>query len=116
MYACMYCWYWLYGYMFMRLVSCRPWSHNFVLRSVWWWLTTPILTLASSCRYSREVEFLSQREREVRQTNDCFLPANFNKFAESKCYFLGNLVLVVLVVKLPLPTSAEVPGSTPGHG
>ena len=43
-----------------------------------------------------------------------FLPWNFNKFAESKCYFLGNLV--VLLVKLPLTTSAKVPGSTPGYG
>ena len=41
------------------------------------------------------------------------LPANFNKFAESKCYFLGNLVVFM---KLPLTTSAEVSGSTPGHG
>ena len=29
--------------------------------------------------------------------------------------FVGNLILLVLV-KLPLTTSAEVPGSTPGHG
>ena len=42
-----------------------------------------------------------------------FLPANFNKFAESKCYFLWNLV--VPVVKLPLTISAEVPGSIPGY-
>ena len=42
-----------------------------------------------------------------------FLPANFNKFAESKCFFLGN---IALVLKLPLITSAEVPGSTPDHG
>ena len=40
-----------------------------------------------------------------------FLPA---KFAESKCYFRRNLVVLV-VVKLPLTTSAEVPGSTPDH-
>ena len=38
-----------------------------------------------------------------------FLPANFNVFVESNCYFLGSLVLVV---KLTLNTSAEVPGST----
>ena len=37
--------------------------------------------------------------------------------SDSKCYFVGNLaVLPVLVVKLPLTTSAEVPGSNPGHG
>ena len=46
-----------------------------------------------------------------------FLPVNLNKFQESKCYFLGNLVLVaVLVMKLPLTTSADDPSSTPGHG
>ena len=33
-------------------------------------------------------------------------------FAESKCYFLAD---VVLLMKFP-PTSAKVPGSTPGHG
>ena len=43
-----------------------------------------------------------------------FLPPNFNKFTEYKYYFVGNLVLV-LVVKLPLTTSAGVPGSTPGR-
>ena len=37
-----------------------------------------------------------------------FSPENFNKFAESKCYLVGNLVLLV---ELPLTTSAEVPGS-----
>ena len=37
------------------------------------------------------------------------------KFNEFKCYFLGNLA-VVLVMKLPLTTSAEVPGSSPSHG
>ena len=41
------------------------------------------------------------------------LHANFNKFAECKCYFVGNLVLIV---KLPLTTNAKVHDSTPGHG
>ena len=44
-----------------------------------------------------------------------FLLTNFNKFAESKYYFFGHLVLV-LVMKLPLTTSAEAPRPTPGHG
>ena len=35
----------------------------------------------------------------------------FNVLLESKYHFL-----VVLVVKHPPTTSAEVPGSTPGHG
>ena len=41
-----------------------------------------------------------------------FLSTNFNKFTEFKCYFVGNLVLVldlILVLKLPLTTSVEVP-------
>ena len=47
-----------------------------------------------------------------------FPPANFKNFAEFKCYFHGNLFIVlaiVLVVKLPLTTSAEVPDSTLCH-
>ena len=32
-----------------------------------------------------------------------FLPTNLNKFTESKCYFLGNLVLVLQpVLRLPV--------------
>ena len=42
-----------------------------------------------------------------------FLPLNLNKFIESKCYFLVDLILVV---KLSLTTSAKVSSSTPGHG
>ena len=49
--------------------------------------------------------------------------ANLNKFVESKCFFLGNFVLIlilvlvhVLVMNLPLNTSAEILGSTSGHG
>ena len=42
-----------------------------------------------------------------------FLPAKFNKFTESKCYFLGNCVLFM---KLPLTTRGKVPSLTPGHG
>ena len=40
-----------------------------------------------------------------------FFPTNLLKLAESKSYFIWNLVivLVVLVMKLPLTTSAEVP-------
>ena len=36
-----------------------------------------------------------------KHSNQCeyFLPANFNKFVESKCYFFGNLV-PALVIKL----------------
>ena len=48
--------------------------------------------------------------------SNSFLPVNFNKLKESKCYFLGNLFLLVLVMKLPLTTSTEEPGLTPGHG
>ena len=47
------------------------------------------------------------------------LPENFNKFRNLNVTF-GNfalvLVVVLLLVKLPLTTSAEVPGSNPGHG
>ena len=41
-----------------------------------------------------------------------FLQENFNKFLESKCYFVGYFVFVldiVPVVKLPLTNSAEGP-------
>ena len=37
-----------------------------------------------------------------------FLPANFNRLAEAKCHFLV-LAVLVLTMKLPLTTSAEVP-------
>ena len=38
------------------------------------------------------------------------LRVNFNKFMEFKCYFVGNLVfLLVLVMKLTLITAAEIP-------
>ena len=52
-----------------------------------------------------------------------FLPAHFGKFPEYKCYFLwdlvlvfGDLALVLVVTKVSLITSAEVPSPTPGHG
>ena len=51
--------------------------------------------------------------RNVNSRSVHFLPVNFDKLAESKYYFLGNLVLVLI---LPLTTSAKVPGSTPDHG
>ena len=35
-------------------------------------------------------------------------------FVESKCYFLVDLIF--LLIKLPWIISAKVPGSTPGHG
>ena len=35
--------------------------------------------------------------------------------SELKCYLVGNLILV-LDMKLPLTTSAEVSGSSSGHG
>ena len=41
-----------------------------------------------------------------------FYPQTLASSLESKCYFPGNLV----VMKLPLTTSAKVSSSTPGHG
>ena len=44
-----------------------------------------------------------------------FFTPNLLKLKESNCYFVRNLVfLLVLVMKLPLTTSAESPGLTPG--
>ena len=42
---------------------------------------------------------------------------NIDKFTAAECYFVGDPVVLdpVLVVEILLTTSAEVPGSNPGH-
>ena len=32
-----------------------------------------------------------------------------NKFVEYECYFLGNVVLILVLILVPMTTSAEIP-------